>query len=129
MKLTTLLAVPLALVVSVLTFAASGANVSGTWDAKVEVGGQNGTPTFVLKQTGQQLAGTYKGALGEVPVTGTLKGNKVVLEFQTSVGKVVYTGKVDAGKAKMEGTVDYGGQASGTFTAVKAAAKAEPKKK
>ena len=116
------------LVVSVATFAAAGADVSGTWTTKVNVGGQNGAPTFVLKQTGQKLTGTYNGALGEVPVNGTLHGNKIVLEFQTSVGKVVYTGKVEAGNTKMEGTVDYGGQASGTFTGVKAAAIAKPKK-
>src|SRR5689334_19894979 len=105
----------IALPVSASAMPVLAADVTGTWNAKVEVGGQNGAPTFVLKQAGQKLTGTYNGALGEAPVTGTLQGDKIVLEFQSSVGKIIYTGKVAADKTKMEGTVDYGGQASGTF--------------
>lgn len=129
MKSATLPTILLVLALSVFVSASPAVNVSGTWNAQVDVGGQHGTPTFVLTQKGQKLTGTYNGVLGEAPVTGTLQADKIVLEFQGSVGKVVYTGKVAAGNTKMEGTVDYGGQASGTFTAVKAAAKAKPKEK
>lgn len=94
-------------------------DLTGTWNAKVNLGDQQGSPTFVLKQDGSKLTGTYSGALGEAPVTGTIKGSDVTLDFEASGAKIHYTGKVDSAGTKMEGTVDYGGQASGTFTATK----------
>jgi hypothetical protein len=95
------------------------ADISGTWEANVQTSAGNGTPTFVLKQDGEKLTGTYAGTLGNAPVTGTVKGNDVTLEFDVSGTKVTYTGKIDSAGKKMEGTCDYGGQASGTFTATK----------
>jgi opacity protein-like surface antigen len=112
-------------VLAIVLFTATAvfaADVSGTWEAKVEVGGQSGTPTFVLKQAGEDLTGTYSGALGEAPLTGTVKGNDVALDFEVSGYKIHYAGKLAAGGKTMEGTVDYGGMASGTFTATKQAA-------
>jgi hypothetical protein len=112
-------------VLAIVLFTATAvfaADVSGTWEAKVEVGGQSGTPTFVLKQAGEDLTGTYSGALGEAPLTGTVKGNDVALDFEISGYKIHYAGKLAAGGKTMEGTVDYGGMASGTFTATKQAA-------
>jgi opacity protein-like surface antigen len=109
-------------VLAIVLFAAtavSAADVSGTWEAKVEVDGQSGTPTFVLKQAGEDLTGTYSGALGEAPVTGTVKDNDVAFDFQISGYKIHYAGKLAADGKTMEGTVDFGGVASGTFTAAK----------
>ena len=104
-----------------LAFAAAlaAADISGTWNANVQTDMGSGTPVFVLKQNGEKLSGTYSGALGEGPVSGTLKGQDVVLEFELQGGKIVYTGKVDAEGRKMEGKVDLAGMASGTFTAAK----------
>jgi hypothetical protein len=95
------------------------ADLSGTWAATVQTSAGNGTPTFVLKQDGEKLTGTYAGTLGNAPVTGTVKGSDVTLEFDVSGTKVTYTGKIDSDGKKIEGTCDYGGQASGTFTATK----------
>ena len=86
---------------------------------KVDLGGQGGSPTFVLKQDGEKLTGTYSGALGDAPIHGTIKGSDVVIDFEASGAAVHYAGKVDSTGNKMEGTVDYGGQASGTFTGTK----------
>jgi hypothetical protein len=100
------------------------ADLSGTWNAKVELdGGQSGAPTFVLKQEGEKLTGTYSGALGDAPLQGTVKGDEVVFDFEVSGAKIHYSGKVDKDGQKMQGNVDYGGQASGTFTATKNTAK------
>lgn len=113
-----------------LTTALFAADVTGTWNAKVDLGGQGGTPTFVLKQDGEKLSGTYSGALGEAPVHGTVKGNEIVLDFEASGAAIHYAGKIDADGKKIEGTVDYGGQASGTFTATRSEpAKDKPKPK
>lgn len=94
-------------------------DVTGTWNAKVDLGGQGGSPTFVLKQDGEKLTGKYSGALGEAEVHGTVKGSDVVWDFEASGAAIHYAGKLDSTGNKMEGTVDYGGQASGTFTATK----------
>ena len=94
-------------------------DLTGTWNCKVVLGEQSGTPTFVLKQQGEKLTGTYSGALGDAPVTGTVKGSDVTIDFEASGAQIHYAGKVDKDGKKIEGTCDYGGQASGTFTATK----------
>jgi hypothetical protein len=94
-------------------------SLTGTWNAKVEVGGQSGSPTFVLKQDGETLTGTYSGALGESQLKGTVKENKVTWDFEASGAKIHYAGTVSNDGARIEGTVDYGGQADGTFTATR----------
>ncbi len=104
-------------------FAFAATNLSGTWNAKVEVGGQGGSPTFVLKQDGENLTGTYSGAFGEAPLKGTVKENKATWDFEASGAKIHYAGTISSDGSKIEGTVDYGGQADGTFTATRAPAK------
>ncbi len=107
---------------ALFSVAAFAADVTGTWNAAVETDAGSGTPTFVFKQTGDQLTGTYSGALGEAKLTGTVKGSQVVWSFEASpsgdVVKVVYTGTLD-GDAKMKGTIDFGSLGKGTFTATK----------
>jgi hypothetical protein len=103
---------------SLSAFAAS--NVTGTWNAKVDLGSQTGAPTFVLKQDREKVTGTYNGALGDAPVTGTIKDNKISFDFTVQDNKIHYEGTVNSDGTQMEGTCDYGGQASGTFKATKA---------
>jgi opacity protein-like surface antigen len=106
--------------VVVLAAAALAADVNGTWNATVDLGGgQGGTPSFVLKQDGDKLTGTYSGALGEAPLHGTIKGSDVAFDFDVQGAAVHYAGKLDADGKTIKGTCDYGGQASGTFTATK----------
>ncbi len=112
-----------AFLATAMSLFALAADLSGNWEAKVDLGGQGGTPSFVLKQDGDKLTGTYKGALGEASLKGTVKGSEVVFDFEASGAQVHYAGKVDASGKKIEGTVDYGGQASGTFVATKSSQK------
>ena len=95
-------------------------DVSGKWNARVDLGGQGGTPTFILKQDGEKLSGKYTGALGDADLTGTVKGNAITFDFDVQGNKIHYEGKVSDDGKTMEGTCDYGGQASGTFKATKA---------
>ena len=83
------------------------------------MGDQSSSPTFTLKQDGEQLTGTYAGALGELPITGTVKGNEITLDLDVAVLAVHYAGTVDGARKTIEGTVDYGGQAIGMFTATR----------
>lgn len=51
------------------------ADISGTWTFTVHTDGGDAHPTFIFKQEGEKLTGTYSGPMGEAKVTGTLKGN------------------------------------------------------
>lgn len=94
------------------------ADISGTWSASVALDAGSGTATFVLKQSGDKLTGTYTGALGEAQVSGTVKGSDVEWSFENAdAGKCTYTGKLEGGK--ITGTVVYGQLGKGTFTAEK----------
>ena len=96
-----------------------GADVSGTWSAAVTLDAGSGTATFVFKQTGDAISGTYAGALGEAKVTGTVKGNQIEWMFENAdAGKVVYKGTLE-GTSKIKGTCEYGAVGKGTFDATK----------
>lgn len=43
---------------------------SGTWSAAVQTNADSGTPTFLLKQDGDKLTGTYSDAYGDAAITG-----------------------------------------------------------
>jgi hypothetical protein len=95
------------------------ADISGTWSADVALDAGSGTATFVLKQSGDTLSGSYSGALGEAKVTGSIKGDDVEWSFENpEAGKVVYKGKLD-GDSKIKGAVEYGSLGKGSFTASK----------
>lgn len=110
------------LLLALFSVAAFAADISGTWQFTVDTDAGSGTPTFVLTQTGEQLTGSYSGALGEAKVKGTVKGDKVEIIFQVSPAgdavTVVYSGTLDGDK-KMKGTVKLGDMGSGTFTGQK----------
>jgi hypothetical protein len=96
---------------------AFAADISGNWTFDVETEMGSGSPTFTFKQDGEKLTGTYRGQLGEAPLTGKVAGDKVEFTFEISPTgekwKVVYTGTASANT--MQGTIDFGGQMSGTF--------------
>jgi hypothetical protein len=111
------------LAIAALTIAplAGAADVTGTWIMAVETGAGSGSPTFILVQKGEALSGSYKGMLGEAPVTGTVKGDEVTIEYkvdgQGQTLAVKYSGKTD-GKT-MSGKVSLGQLGEGTFTGTK----------
>ena len=105
-------------VLTLCALARAAADISGTWSASVQLDAGSGTATFVLKQSGDTLSGSYSGALGEAKVTGSVKGDEVEWSFETEdAGKVVYKGKLDGGKIK--GTAEYGQLGKGSFSAEK----------
>jgi hypothetical protein len=102
---------------------AADANVAGEWDFTVETQAGTGTPHFSLKQDGATLSGTYKGQLGEAPVTGTVKGNDVTISFKVNAQgtdlAITYSGTVEGdtikGKVSLGelGEVSFSGKKSG----------------
>ena len=101
--------------------AGATANISGTWSLSVDLDdGGHGDPTFVFKQEGEKVSGTYSGPLGEQTVTGTVKGDKAEFGFEASRDgetiKALYTGKIES-PGKMTGTVAFnGGSTRGKWT-------------
>jgi hypothetical protein len=98
------------------------ADVAGTWNIMVDIGGNTATPSVTFKQDGETLTGTYASQmLGEQKVTGTIKGNAITFEFTASFDgnavKVTYSGTVE--KATMKGKVTFGDLGEGAFSAKK----------
>jgi hypothetical protein len=101
--------------------AADPAHVNGVWDLSVQTPNGNGTPVITFKQDGETLTGTYKGRMGENPVTGTIKGNDI--KFSVTVHPqgadlvIEYTGTVDGDT--MKGKAKFGDYGDGDFTGKK----------
>jgi hypothetical protein len=90
-------------------------DLSGAWTLTVETAAGSGTPTFVFKQTGEKLEGTYEGQLGKADITGTVKGNAAKWTFSIDqLGTVEYSGTLE--KDTLKGTVRLGELGEGTFT-------------
>jgi hypothetical protein len=104
-------------------FAVRPADMTGTWDLAVETAAGPGHPVFAFKQQGDKLTGTYRGAFGEAPVTGTLQGASITFSIRVTAGGqdtvITYTGTVDG--AAMKGKVTLGSFGDGTFTGKKQA--------
>ena len=98
--------------------ASGGANISGNWAFEVQTDQGTGSPSFTFKQDGEKLTGTYKGAFGEGPLEGTVKGNAinfiVKVNAQGQDVSITYTGTIENGA--MKGTVKLGEMGSGTWT-------------
>jgi hypothetical protein len=100
---------------------ASAADVTGTWKMAVETPSGTGEPSFILKQEGATVTGTYKGPLGEAPVTGTIKENELTMGYEISASgmdlEVKYIGIVDGNS--ISGKVSLGAMGDGTFKGTK----------
>lgn len=108
----------LLIAVALSALALCAADISGSWSASVKLDAGSGTATFVFKQTGENLSGTYSGVLGNAEVKGTVKGNQVEWSFENAdAGKISYKGTVEG--TSIKGTVEYGQLGTGTFTAEK----------
>ena len=112
-------AVILSAAVAVAAFAH---DISGKWTFQVETSAGSGAPTFVFKQAGEKLTGTYNGTFGTAELTGTVKGDAIEFTFEADAGgqkaAMVYKGKIES-DGKMSGSADLGGLATGTWTGTK----------
>jgi len=119
------LAVTLTLIVALLigapSRAAQGANVVGSWDITVESPQGKSTSLLTIKKDGDKLGGMIKGARGERPLDSVaVSGGDITLvmkvSFQGQDMVITYKGKVE--KDSMKGDADFGGMATGTWSAV-----------
>jgi hypothetical protein len=98
-------------------------DLSGNWAFTVVYEGGSGSPTVRLTQRGDTLTGRYiSQVFGELDVKGTVKGKEFNFSFTTSAGgdpfTMTFAGAVESANA-LKGTVDLGGNGSGTFTATR----------
>jgi hypothetical protein len=93
-------------------------DVTGAWESVIE-GATTSAATY--KQEGEKLTGTHVGQMGELPLSGTVKGNDITftiaIEMEGQKLTLTYAGKVEGDTIK--GTVDLGGMASATWTATR----------
>ena len=93
-------------------------DVTGTWTAYVELDVGSGEPTFVFRQEGNRITGTYEGTFGSADLEGTVAGEKIEFSFAAEgVGRATYMGTISGNT--MKGTCDYGQLGGGTWEAEK----------
>jgi len=98
------------------------ADISGAWNLKGEIAGNNLDVKCTLKQDGEKLAGTCKtNEMPESKTTGEVKEKTVSIqydvEYEGQTYTLVYTGTLDT-ETSVKGTVEAGG-ASGDFAGSK----------
>jgi D-glucosaminate-6-phosphate ammonia-lyase len=99
----------------------AGASVTGTWELNVESPMGSRASDAVLTQNGETLSGKMVSPRGEVPLTGTIKGNAIAFGLNVNVQgqdlQIDYTGTVTGDT--MGGTVVFGSFGDGKWTGKK----------
>jgi hypothetical protein len=91
-------------------------SVAGEWVFDVTLDAGSGQATFTFQVQGSQIRGTYAGVLGELPVTGTIEGNRLRLRMESAdAGEVTFDGVIQGDR--IEGQCVYGALGAGTFVA------------
>ena len=93
----------------------------GSWDITVESPRGPSKSLLVIKQDGDKLAGTIKGQRGERPLSSvTVKGDEITFALTVNAQgqELVITYKGKVAKDAMSGEADFGGMASGAWSAV-----------
>lgn len=90
---------------------AASADITGTWDLTIHYKGGDARSTYVLKQGGEKVTGSYSGLGGPATVTGTVRSTDVVLSVtvKNSGGDPItarFSGKL-VSSTRMAGTVTF----------------------
>src|SRR5262245_29511815 len=98
------------LVFVIACLAAQSSDISGTWVFSVNMARGGFEETFILKQQGEKLTGSYKGTFGEKNINGVVKGDRVVIEVEVIRDrrhvKSTYTGTIES-LTKITGRLEY----------------------
>lgn len=107
--------------VALLAIGVLGLNesVAGEWDGSFETPGGARPFKFVLAVDGEKITGTAKRPSGDVPITGTIKGDVINFSYTINYGgndlTLMFSGKVKGDT--MSGTVSFAGRAEEAFSA------------
>ena len=97
-------------------------DVSGSWTLTIDAGqGANETP-MMIEQDGDMIKGTYGAGDMESPIEGSITGSDITFTSEIDAPQVgpmtlSFSSMVDG--SNMKGIVDFGGFASGNWSAVK----------
>jgi len=95
--------------------------VVGTWDITIDSPQGQNKAMLVIKKDGDKLSGAMKGARGERPLESVaLTGSDITFVMKANVQgqDMVFTYKGKVEKDSMKGDADFGGFATGTWSAV-----------
>lgn len=95
--------------------------VVGSWDVTIESPQGKREATLVIKKEGDNLTGALKGPRGERPLQSiSLKGDEITFVMNANINgqDMVFTYKGKVEKDSMKGDADFGGFATGTWSAV-----------
>jgi hypothetical protein len=97
------------------------ANISGTWALSVETPMGARDMKLTATQSGETLTGVIASPRGDMPITGTVKGNAVAFMMKVNAQgmdmQIDYAGTVEGDS--MKGTAKFGEFGDGTFTGKK----------
>ncbi|MBL0937862.1 MAG: hypothetical protein IBJ03_03145 [Gemmatimonadaceae bacterium] len=100
-----------------LTAPKSAVNLTGTWKYAVVTENGTGTPTVIMKQTGDSLSGTYEsGRMGVLPFKGSVKDAAFTFAIATQGGATLTFKGTIVSENVVKGDVDFGGQGGATFS-------------
>ena len=118
----TLLLAALLLGPSTPTLPVQAPSIAGEWDAEMTTPGGVRSFKIVFQVTGEKLTGTVKRAAGDVPLTGTIKGDTVRFSYSVlyNDNALELTMEAVVSGDLMKGTVDFGGAAQDAFSARRA---------
>jgi hypothetical protein len=93
--------------------------VAGEWDASYNTPGGPRCFKIVFQVKGDSLSGTVKRSDGDVPLTGTIKGDQVTFSYTIAYNNEALNLTVVAKVTgdTMVGTVDFAGMAQEEFSA------------
>lgn len=104
--------------------ASAQTSVAGDWDAVFNTPGGPRPFKLILKVDGEKLTGTAKRSSGDVPISGTIKGNDITFAYTISYNgndvTLTYAGKVNGDT--MAGTVMFNESAGDEWSAKRAPA-------
>ena len=101
------------------TTAGGGGAVAGTWNLMVDIAGNQMPITAVMQQNGNAVTGTMATPQGEVPIKGTLTGDKLALDFEVPGGMAVSMTGTLSGNS-LTGKMSIPGFGDGDWTGKKA---------
>ena len=109
-------ALTLALAISAMASPLAAQELAGRWVLSVDLGpAGGGDASFVFAVEGNQITGTYSGAVGDHDLTGTIEDGVVRFSFNADeVGVVDYEGTIEGDT--MTGECTYGALGDGIFT-------------
>jgi hypothetical protein len=98
-------------VISLLTAAASAADISGKWSGQVPSRGETAAATFTFKVDGEKLTGSMTGPQGDVALEeGKVSGDQISFTTAGGNAKILFKGTIAGDEIKMTRTRE-GGQA------------------